>query len=174
MSKGSTFERKICKDLSLWWTNNKRSDIFWRTAGSGARATTRRKKGKSTANSEGDILAIDNIGQPLIDMTTIELKKGYKWDIKSILDSRQKEPQLIKFFKQSQRESKNRNCNWWLITNQDHKKELLFFNHGFYKILRENNYNMFVFNYIQLFYNEKIYCIKLQDFYDKIDPQIFY
>jgi len=27
--KGPKFERKMCKKFSLWWTNNKRDDIFW-------------------------------------------------------------------------------------------------------------------------------------------------
>jgi len=43
MAKGSSFEREICTILSKWWTNNERDDVFWRTAGSGARATTRSK-----------------------------------------------------------------------------------------------------------------------------------
>lgn len=79
MSKGGEFERSVCKSLSLWWTHGKRDDIFWRTAGSGGRATTRGKHGKSTANSDGDITAIDPIGQPLLDIVTLELKRGYSW-----------------------------------------------------------------------------------------------
>ena len=36
--KGSEFEREMCKCLSLWWTDSKRDDVFWRSAQSGGRA----------------------------------------------------------------------------------------------------------------------------------------
>ncbi len=76
-AKGSGFEREICVQLSEWWTSGDRSDIFWRTAGSGARATTRAKQGKATSGQYGDITAIDPVGMPLIDLITLELKRGY-------------------------------------------------------------------------------------------------
>ena len=75
--KGSAYERTISVMLSKWWTNNERDDIFWRSSASGARATMRKKGGKSTANSVGDIMALDPIGQPLLDTFTIEVKRGY-------------------------------------------------------------------------------------------------
>lgn len=75
--KGGEFEREVCKMLSVWWTDGERSDVFWRTAGSGARATVRRKAGQETANSNGDIGALDPIGEPLISNCLFELKRGY-------------------------------------------------------------------------------------------------
>ncbi len=86
MAKGQDFERKICKELGLWWTGGERDDIFWRSAGSGGRATERKKKGKTTANSYGDIMAMDPIGQPLLDLICFELKRGYgKWSLLEVL-----------------------------------------------------------------------------------------
>lgn len=79
MAKGSLFERQICKELSLWWTEGKRDDIFWRTAGSGGRATSRARRRQSTANSHGDICALDPLGKPLLDALVFELKRGYNW-----------------------------------------------------------------------------------------------
>lgn len=79
--KGSAFERDICKKLSLWWSEGKRDDIFWRTASSGARATQRRKIGRSTYGGDGDICAIDPIGQPLLDKYVFSLKCGYTKDL---------------------------------------------------------------------------------------------
>lgn len=73
--KGGAFERDLCRDLSLWWSRGKRDDIFWRTSGSGGRA--KRRSGRSTFGQHGDIQATDPIGQPLIDLVTIEAKKGY-------------------------------------------------------------------------------------------------
>jgi len=77
MSKGGTFERDICKELSMWWTDNSRDDIFWRTSGSGARATARRKSGVTTQNSSGDVGYLAVNGMPLIDLMCIEIKRGY-------------------------------------------------------------------------------------------------
>jgi hypothetical protein len=87
-NKGSAFEREICATLSIWWTQDldkPRDDIFYRTASSGGRATTRAKGGVKTANSYGDVTFIDPVGQPLIDSCLIELKRGYTKDI-SLLD----------------------------------------------------------------------------------------
>ena len=77
MAKGSNAERTVAVDLSLWWTNGERPDTIWRTAGSGARFTTRAKSGKSTANSAGDFGFIDPIAKPLFDLLLIENKCGY-------------------------------------------------------------------------------------------------
>lgn len=78
-SKGSAFEREICRLLSKWWTCEDvppRDDIFWRTSQSGGRATFRASKGKATFGSYGDITAIDPIGLPLLKVFSIELKRG--------------------------------------------------------------------------------------------------
>uniref|UniRef100_A0A6M3LL50 Uncharacterized protein n=1 Tax=viral metagenome TaxID=1070528 RepID=A0A6M3LL50_9ZZZZ len=82
--KGSGFERDISKQLSLWWTQDldePRDDIFWRTSGSGARATSRTKKQKKTAYEYGDITFTDPIGKPLIDCILFECKKGYTSEV---------------------------------------------------------------------------------------------
>lgn len=76
MGKGASFEREISKQLSLWWSGGTRDDIFWRTSQSGGRATQRAKFGKSTFAGNGDIAAVDPIGQALLQIFTIELKRG--------------------------------------------------------------------------------------------------
>ena len=75
--KGRTFEIALATQLSLWWTEGERDDVFWHTHDSGGRATKRAAKGKKTKNLHGDICAVDPIGQPLIDMITFEAKRGY-------------------------------------------------------------------------------------------------
>lgn len=74
--KGSSFERLICKRLSMWLTKGTRDDIFWRSSQSGGRATFRAQKGKTTFGSYGDIAAVDPLGLPLLKVFTIELKRG--------------------------------------------------------------------------------------------------
>ena len=74
--KGGDFEREVCKLLSKWWTGGKRDDVFWRCSQSGGRATQRAKSGIRTHGSYGDITAVDPIGAPLLQLFTIELKRG--------------------------------------------------------------------------------------------------
>lgn len=64
--------------LSQWWTGEEDADIFWRSVSSGGRAKTRGQQGRSSSAGHGDIIATDPIGKPLIDLLTIEIKKGYK------------------------------------------------------------------------------------------------
>ena len=75
--KGSSFERKICKDLSLWVTDNNLEDVFYRTAGSGGRGTFRAKQGKETANAHGDMMYTRPEGEMFLRAVTVEMKKGY-------------------------------------------------------------------------------------------------
>lgn len=77
MAKGGGYEREMSKKLSLWWTYGKRDDIFWRTAGSGGRATTRMKIRKKTADSAGDLMALSKIGKPFTKRFLVEIKRGY-------------------------------------------------------------------------------------------------
>ena len=73
-NKGGNFERKICKLLSLWYSENERDDIFYRSASSGAMATQRFKKGKTTVGQGGDITSADSDGIKFIEKVSIELK----------------------------------------------------------------------------------------------------
>ena len=110
--KGSQFEREICKKLSLWVSEGKRDDLYWRSAMSGGRATVRSKVGKQTINQLGDITAIDPLGFPLTDKFVIECKnykslgwesfvygRGFIWEIWTILeiisDNNNRKPFLI-------------------------------------------------------------------------------
>jgi hypothetical protein len=124
--KGSAFERDISKTLSLWWTNGKRDDVFWRTTSSGARATQRKRtKGLATFGQNGDIQAIDPIGQPLIDLISIEIKRGYSRDtLQEILDKRLAKPCIYEeWFKQA---SDNQTLFWMLIVKRDMRKPIFF------------------------------------------------
>jgi hypothetical protein len=101
MAKGGNWERVVAKRLSLWWTHGERDDVFWREKSSGGRATTRAKSGQSTANSYGDIVVIDPIGQPLIDLCVLELKSGYgDWSVQDVLETTGKKPQTFEKFAQ--------------------------------------------------------------------------
>lgn len=73
-AKGSSFEREICKLLSLWITRNARDDVLWRSAMSGGRATVHAKRGKQMAHVAGDICSVHPAGVPFVDKFYVELK----------------------------------------------------------------------------------------------------
>lgn len=71
--KGSKFERQICKALSLWVSNGEKTDVFWRSAMSGGRATVHARKGTKIRQA-GDICAVAPEGNNLCDTWFIECK----------------------------------------------------------------------------------------------------
>lgn len=73
-AKGASFERDVCKKLSLWITQGKREDCFWRSAMSGGRATVGRRKGADHQRQAGDITATSPEGHVLTDKWYIECK----------------------------------------------------------------------------------------------------
>jgi hypothetical protein len=129
-AKGSAFEREISKALSKWWTHGERDDVFWRSSASGARATQRRKTGKSTFGQEGDIQATDPIGQPLIDLCTIELKTGYKDAVPiSLIDKLQPfhKSRWFEFVKQCVEEQRAAGAYGWLLIMRRNNKQITIF-----------------------------------------------
>ena len=126
--KGSAFERDVCKRLSLWFSKNTSETLFWRTAGSGARSTSRAKSGKSTANSAGDIGYLDAAGKPLIEAITFELKCGYsKADTTSLIDTlpSRKKPQLLEFIRQAVESGRNAQSKYWSVIHRRNSKQTL-------------------------------------------------
>src|SRR5262245_60384849 len=76
--KGSAFEREVCRLISLWWSDGRYDDLVWRTAGSGARATVRSKKGRRTTGHCGDIGSTHPLIDPFFRVVTVEVKRGYQ------------------------------------------------------------------------------------------------
>ena len=127
-AKGSAFEREICGKLGMWWDG--RDDIFWRAAQSGGRAKFRGRKGKDTHGQHGDIIAVDPIGEPLIDLFTIELKRGYS--TLTVFDLVDKPPtaaqQGWEKWHQQVRESHEQagSFSWWIISRRDRRLPMLY------------------------------------------------
>jgi hypothetical protein len=138
MAKGGEFERVISKQLSLWWTNGQNDAIFWRSSQSGGRATTREKQGKKTKGQYGDISVTDPVGQPLLDLVSLELKKGYNSrDLMPFIDAK-KVPKgsLAEFYAQASRDGARASAHfWWLIHKRDRKETLLHAPLGFFHSL---------------------------------------
>jgi len=130
MAKGSQFERDTCRQLSEWWSGGTRSDIYWRTSQSGGRATQRAKSGKKTFGSYGDITAVDPIGAPLLQMFTIELKRGRSHgDPGDLLDFKEenKSHPFCKTICQAMKSAEHAgSVSWLIISRRDHRQAVVF------------------------------------------------
>ena len=123
--KGASFERTICKKLSKWWTDGEHDDVFWRTQGSGARATVRCKQGLETHGQQGDVQSTHPEGQPLLDHFAFELKRGYDFRIDHVLQPKKWwKSQLYKIMAKLGEEAGYRHRA--LVYKPDHRPELVF------------------------------------------------
>ena len=129
MAKGSTFERLICTQLSLWWSHNESDDAFWRSSGSGARATSRfRRKGILTAGQDADLTAVDERGKPFTDLFAIEMKRGYKsWSVMDAVDkgARAASQTIEDFLAQACEAAERKNVFPVLIAQKDRHKAII-------------------------------------------------
>lgn len=123
MPKGGDFERSFCRELTAWWTDGEFADVlFWRTAMSGGRATTRKKKGQKTNQAHcGDIAAIDAQGKPLTELVTFELKRGYRGcNLHDLLDRTNKSatPVLYEWIDQARTAARSAGSPFWAIVHR--------------------------------------------------------
>ncbi len=129
-NKGSSFERATCKALSLWVSDGKKGDLYWRSAMSGGRATVahRRSIQQSEAagttwpsgppvRQAGDITAVAAEGHKLTDLFLIECKHYRDLDFGLFLFQRGK---LWKFWKTAQAEARKYEKITLLIAKQNH------------------------------------------------------
>lgn len=124
-SKGSNFERELCKRFSLWVSKGTRDDLYWRTAGSGARATTRGKQNLTTENSCGDMMCLAPEGKWFTDCFSFEFKRGYNtWNISEFLLKEKCE--LVKVWEKLSSEASTQNKIPILVFKQDRKDSLIF------------------------------------------------
>jgi hypothetical protein len=83
--KGSAFERLVCRKLSVWVSGDeRRGDLFWRSAMSGGRATLARKRGE-TSRIAGDIAAVSPEGHALTDFFYVECKHLKSLDLTALV-----------------------------------------------------------------------------------------
>lgn len=189
-SKGGNFEREIASKISLWFSEGKRDDIFYRSQSSGARATQRNKSGKKTEGQYGDIAASCSEGESLIKLWNIETKTGYclsksklkdgtkkitNWDILDLLDSKSQEPMFAQMWNQCVIDAEVSTREPILIFRRERKLPLITITGTYYSRLT-NWFNVpdfmkIHFDLSNLYYPySKVVIIKLDDFLKWIDP----
>jgi len=147
-TKGQDFEREICRQLSMWWSRGTESNVFWRSAASGGRATNNSARGKGTYGSYGDIAAVHPSGRGLLDKVTLELKCGYKNDsstVTHLLDKPQGAVQQMfeAFLEQAHEAAHEANTEWMLITKRDKRQPFVFMSCGLFSLLKESGSKLY-------------------------------
>lgn len=122
-AKGAGFERDICKALSLWITQGKNEDCFWRSAMSGGRATVGKRKGKDLARQAGDITATSPEGHLLTDYWYVECKFVKKLDYHLALITG--EGALARFWKEAAQQATAHKKMPMLIAKQNMQKTIV-------------------------------------------------
>jgi hypothetical protein len=172
--KGGSFERKLCKVLSLWW-HGEREDIFWRSAGSGSRATV----GKKILTGHGDICAVDKCGDALCKFLVIEAKNGYSGvHLTTLLDkTNNKKNQLEKWIIKAHNSRKKSKAFSWIIVHQRTRRAcLVYFPSKLYFVaLGANGPKIEVHCRIKLSKTKALplhlVAMKLADFLEAVDPK---
>ena len=72
--KGASFERDVCRRLSLWLSGGLRDDLMWRSAMSGGRATVQFNRGAKNLTQSGDISAVGEGAFAFCERNFIEVK----------------------------------------------------------------------------------------------------
>lgn len=120
--KGSAFEREICKRLSMWVSGGKKTDLFWRSAMSGGRATVARKSGK-VVRQAGDICATTPEGHVLTDAWYLECKSYKQIDFAQFVLS--DTGKLAQWWKRAKSEARHYGKEPVLIVKQNGWKPLV-------------------------------------------------
>lgn len=172
--KGGQYERTICGILSRWLTAGERDDCFWRTANSGGRATSRKKRGKKTAGHDGDICATDDAAVPFLKLFAVEIKRGYsKTTVMDTVDrhDRMALQEWMSWVHQVVAvQERSDSLSWLLIHRRDQREALVFYPTGPVKILLERPCPSATFLLDIHGEMEKVNCCKLTDFLDGLDP----
>jgi hypothetical protein len=115
-AKGAAWERECCKHLSLWVSDGKNEDLFWRSAMSGGRATVALAKGKRLAAQAGDITCISTLGRALTDMYFIECKHYRDLDLRGVFTGKGK---LCEFWDEVNKQAAQYDKSPMLIAKQN-------------------------------------------------------
>jgi hypothetical protein len=124
--KGYSFERSTCREFSLWFSGNKTDGLFWRTSGSGSRATRRNQtQRKLTKFQHGDMTYDDPEGRPLVEDLCFEFKRYHQIAVFSVLYKMHPNNSLLSFWAQAHRDATASARHPVLITRVDRGQSIM-------------------------------------------------
>ncbi len=172
--KGGSFEREVCKLLSLWLSEGEDDDLLWRSSNSGGRATIRGRKGKQTTHV-GDITETKPAGRAITRLVTTEIKRGYtKFTIADLFD---KNPRMVmqeveKWLDQVLTAQRMAGTPFWmLIQRRDQRVALIYLPAALFKELTQHLFVPALYPVVQIMTRvgkaekvHRIVCLQLDVF----------
>lgn len=173
-AKGAGFEREVLKLLSLWISDNKRTDIFWRSAMSGGRATIQNRKGIENKSQLGDVSCIDILGQPLIDKYIIECKNYSNIHLESLLYGAPFKGSIREFWMVLTTQCLNAGKLPILIFKENRKEIMMGISKPTKKLLQYYNNLKIIMEIIDVYdLSPNLYILPLTNFLKEVDPVQF-
>ena len=127
-----------CLTVKTYKSNDYASEVIIRTKD--GRATVRAKVGRTTAGQYGDVAAIDFDGLPLLELMTMELKRGYsKNTIQDLVDNKETSAVQVweKWIHQTITSATLAGSKSWLmVVRRDRRDTIVFFPTQFYEFLK--------------------------------------
>ena len=162
-SKGSRYEIKLTKMISLWWTDNERDDIFYKSPGSGARFTSRRKINLTTTNQDGDMSAYHEDGMQLTNKLSFEFKHYKDLSLHTLITGSSGIDGILKFWIKHDKMASDINKYPILIAKQNRIPDYILTDHTIGELLTRNNLiRPVIVSYV--FGNSIIHLFELSDF----------
>lgn len=144
MAKGGNYERQVCKELSLWWSDNRTDDCFWRSSQSGGRSTVRARKGKKTEGHDSDIVATSKRGRRFMRHFAVEIKCGYNNAPNASLSDTLTSPTnrkgwtLSDWIRQTIRAQKRADVSHWILIHKpDFREPIVYMNYDVMYLFRK-------------------------------------
>jgi hypothetical protein len=125
-SKGSSFERTLCRQFSLWITKGERNDIFWRNVISGGQFTFAASKGRKTG-VPGDIRATDPLGFEFLSLFMVEAKHHRSIRLEQYMfDKTDGKGFLAKLIATERKKAETAKLHWLVIAKQNNREPMVF------------------------------------------------
>jgi hypothetical protein len=169
--KGGAYEREICEILSNWVSRGSNSDLFWRSAGSGSRATNRKSKGMQS-NQTGDITASDPLGTSITGHLFIECKHYKSLQLQSLIYGTPKNGSILQFWHKVCEDAFFFAKRPVIIARQNNKKDLI----GIDYILKhrvDSAPQAWSLVPLATFPSLELHLYFLEDFLQNVNPDIF-
>jgi hypothetical protein len=129
-AKGAAFEREVCRKLSLWVTSGKRSDVFWRSAMSGGRATVMTGKAGKEVRQSGDVTSVAPEGHWFTENVLCEIKHVKSLDLESAVFRRR--GALVGFWHKVARQAERYDQEPMIIAKQNRYPTMIIASQGFF------------------------------------------
>jgi hypothetical protein len=133
VAKGPSYERILCRELSLWLSGGRHDDWLWRSSQSGGRATQRAKSGKRTAGHCGDLCCTCKEAEWFTKLVTVESKRGYNGSamMADLLDrddwpsDKHRKETMLGMIEQARDAAKRAKTPYWMLIHRRDKRQAL-------------------------------------------------